>query len=64
MVDVDGIRAGLMFFGIFYGGLLLEYAVYCLYKWLRCPEAIRDALIRKAETAILKEVAENERTRS
>lgn len=37
MVDVDGIRAGLMFF---------------------------DALIRKAETAILKEVAENERTRS
>ena len=27
-------------------------------------EAIRDAAIRKAETAILKEVAENERTRS
>lgn len=35
MVDVDGIRAGLMFFGVFYGGLLLEYAVYRLYKWLR-----------------------------
>lgn len=28
------------------------------------PEAIRDAAIRKAETAMLKEVAENERTRS
>jgi len=28
------------------------------------PEAIRDATIRKAETAILKEVAENERARS
>ena len=28
------------------------------------PEIIRDAVIRKAETAMLKEVAENERTRS
>lgn len=28
------------------------------------PEAIRDAAIRKAETAVLKEVAENERARS
>jgi hypothetical protein len=28
------------------------------------PEAIRDAAIRKAETAMLKEVAENERVRS
>lgn len=28
------------------------------------PETIRDAAIRKAETAVLKEVAENERARS